>query len=79
MKKIISSKHLVNDEFQIQPMSIYDRRKQIKSLNINKPLGPSNFQAWAPKDASDVLALVGLVVNLQHLCQSNEGIYRGEM
>ena len=56
VKKFISSEHLINDEFQFQPISIYECRKQIKSLNINKPLGPSNIPAWALKDASDVLA-----------------------
>ena len=56
VKKFISSEHLINEEFQFQPISIYECRKQIKSLNINKPLGPSNIPAWALKDASDVLA-----------------------
>ena len=79
MKKFISLEHLINDEFQFQPMSIYECRKQIKSLNINKPLGPSNIPAWTLQDTSDVLALIGLGVNMQHLFQSNEGIYHGEM
>ena len=56
VKKFISSEHPINDEFQSQPISIFECRKQIESLNINKPLGPSNIPAWALKDASDVLA-----------------------
>ena len=82
VKKFISSEHLINDEFQFQPISIYECRKQIKSLNINEPLGPSNIPAWALKDASDVLAepltflinafLEGLFPNhLKQACHTN--------
>ena len=40
------SEHLINVEFQLKPISIYECRKQINSLNNNKPLGPSNIPAW---------------------------------
>ena len=56
VKKFISSERLINDEFQFQPISIYECRKQIKSLNTKKPLGSSNIPAWALKDSSNVLA-----------------------
>ena len=45
-----------NNEFMFQPISLFECKKQIKNLNINKPIGPSKILAWALKDAMNVIA-----------------------
>ena len=45
-----------NNEFMFQPISLFECKKQIKNLNINKPIGPSKIPAWALKDAMNVIA-----------------------
>ena len=44
------------NEFSFQPISLFECKKQIKILNVNKPLGPSKIPAWALKDAMNVIA-----------------------
>ena len=39
-----------------QPISLFEFKKQIKNLNINKPIGPTKSPAWALKDAMNVSA-----------------------
>ena len=47
------------NEFRFEPIGLYQCKshgKSCKSLNINKPLGPSNIPAWALKDCLHVIA-----------------------
>ena len=46
----------IKDEFTFQPISLFECKKQIKNLNINKPLGPSKIPAWALKDSINVIS-----------------------
>ena len=46
----------INDEFKFQPISLFECKKQINNLNVNKPLGPSKIPAWALKDALNVIS-----------------------
>ena len=43
--------------FRFQPINILElKKKHIKSLNVNKPLGPSNIPAWVLKDCMNMIA-----------------------
>ena len=44
------------NENTFQPISLFECKKQIKNLNINKPIGTSKIPTWALKDAMNVTA-----------------------
>ena len=44
------------NEFRFQPISLYECKSHVKSLNINKPLGPSNIPTWALEDFLHIIA-----------------------
>ena len=51
-----SNEVLCQKKFQFQPISLFQCKKLIKNININKPLGPSSIPAWALKDCLNVIA-----------------------
>ena len=42
--------------FTFHPISLYECKRHLKSLNKNKPIGPSNIPAWALKDCLNIIA-----------------------
>ena len=49
-------KFATKKSFKFQPISIYKSQKVLRSLNCNKPMGPSNIPAWALKDCIKIIA-----------------------
>ena len=43
-------------KFGFHPITLYERKKIVRSLNTKKPLAPSNIPAWALKDSLNVIA-----------------------
>ena len=43
-------------KFSFHPVTLYECKKIVRSLNTKKPLGPSNIPAWALKDSLNVIA-----------------------
>ena len=41
--------------FSFQAINIFELKKQMKSLNVNKPLGPSDIPAWVLKDCMNMI------------------------
>ena len=46
---------LTRKTFSFRPISLFECRKYVKSLNINKPLGPYEIPAWALKDFMNII------------------------
>ena len=42
--------------FTFHPISLYECKRHLKTLNKNKPKGPSNIPAWALKDCLNIIA-----------------------
>ena len=42
--------------FTFYPFSLYECKRHLKTLNKNKPIGPSNIPAWVVKDCLNIIA-----------------------
>ena len=66
-------KFATKKSFKFQPISIYKSQKVLRSLNCNKPMGPSNIPAWALKDCIKIIAEPLTLINsfLDEGCSPN--------
>ena len=42
--------------FTFHPISLYECKRHLKTLNKNKPIGSSNIPAWTLKDCLNIIA-----------------------